>query len=394
MMFSSHSNKALFKAALFKNTPAYVQFYITARCNLTCDQCNIIYSNSDVRESSIDEINLIADNFVKIGVAIVLLTGGEPFARKDLHLIIKAFESRGIHVRLQTNGFASEEQIYKAVEAGASDISISLDSLHSNKQDLINGGFNKSWHQAIKAISLFTKYLPRKNSFASLGCVIQPSNLDDISDVIEFGTAISWFTSLVPVHVTNYSSPAGFRTFDNNLKFKSEDYNKVDSLIESVRGMRNKKYLLYDSDQYLNDIKKFIRGESTTWRSKNNNVCDSPNLYFALLPNGEMSPCCDYRMDKSYPAYAKEFPEIFSSKSFRNEVYQIVRDCSGCMYGSYPEISISMRFLEAKIQRAKTFIFDPPEKNWPLSYDEIIEISNNIVSKKQKPYKRIINISS
>ena len=24
-----------------KDAPAYVQFYVTARCNLTCEQCNI-----------------------------------------------------------------------------------------------------------------------------------------------------------------------------------------------------------------------------------------------------------------------------------------------------------------------------------------------------------------
>ncbi len=48
--------------------------------------------------------------------------------------------------------------------------------------------------------------------------------------------------------------------------------------------------LLFDSDQYLDDIKRFVRAESITWRSHNNNVCDTPNLYFALLPNGEFAP--------------------------------------------------------------------------------------------------------
>ena len=128
-MFSSLSKLTLAKAALFQNAPVYVQFYVTARCNLTCEQCNIIYANSDVRECTIDEIKRIADNFARMGVAIVLLTGGEPFARKDLPEIIHAFESRGVHVRMQTNGFASEEQIARAVEAGGKDISISLDSL-------------------------------------------------------------------------------------------------------------------------------------------------------------------------------------------------------------------------------------------------------------------------
>ena len=63
---------------------------------------------------------------------------------------------KSIHVRMQTNGFATEEQIEKCVEAGGKDISISLDSLMPIKQDNINGGSNKSWYKAIKSIALFS----------------------------------------------------------------------------------------------------------------------------------------------------------------------------------------------------------------------------------------------
>ena len=152
------------------------------------------------------------------------------------------------------------------------------------EQDKINGGFNNSWHKALKTISLFTKYLPSKGSFASLGCVLQPHNLGDIEDVIKFGSAISWHTSLVPVHVSSYANPKGFRTFDRNLKFKKNEIYKVEILLKKVRAMRDAGYLLYDSDQYLDDIFRFIKDEnSITWRKKNNNICDSPNLYFSIL---------------------------------------------------------------------------------------------------------------
>ena len=77
-MFSYSSKMSLAKGALLQDSPVYVQFYITARCNLTCQQCNIIYANADVQEANIDQIKKIADNFKKINVAMVLLTGGEP----------------------------------------------------------------------------------------------------------------------------------------------------------------------------------------------------------------------------------------------------------------------------------------------------------------------------
>ena len=388
-MFSNISKLTLAKAALFQNAPVYVQFYVTARCNLTCEQCNIIYANSDVRECSIYEINRIADNFAKMGVAIVLLTGGEPFARKDLPEIIYAFESRGVHVRMQTNGYANEEQIVRAVEAGGKDISISLDSLKPALQDKINGQFNESWHQALRAMALFTKHLPKEGSFASLGCVLQPQNLGDIEDVVRFGSAISWFTSLVPVHVSDYSHPRGFRTFDQSLGFRPEEYSIVDSVIERVRQMRKEGFLLFDSDQYLDDVKRFVRNQPIEWRSHNHNVCDSPNLYFALLPNGEFAPCCDHRLVNGYPAFNANFPKIYRDKTWRAEVAQVTRSCDGCMYGSYPEMTISMRYMTAKLQRMRTFLTAPPKKNWPISYDHMLALAQKIRNEtRERPRSR------
>ncbi len=372
-MFPIKSKFSLARSVLLKDRPVYVQFYVTARCNLTCQQCNIIYANSDLKECGLDKIEHIADNFAKIGVAIVLLTGGEPFCRQDLPEIIRAFTVRGIHVRMQTNGFATEEQIHKAVEYGGRDISISLDSLTPARQDSINGDFRDSWFQALRAMALFTKYMPSVGSFASLGCVLQRTNLSDIESVIRFGTAIGWFTSLVPVHVTTHSKPLNFRTYDQSLRFREDEWSGVDSVIEKVRRMRKDGFLLYDSDQYLDDIKRFVRDDgSTTWRSKNNGVCDSPNLYFAVLPNGHFAPCCDHRLPKGVAAYAADFPKTYYNKQFRQEVLKVTGNCAGCMYGSYPEMTISMRFLAATLDRIKLFVTSPPVRNWPLTYEQIL----------------------
>src|SRR6266436_3226946 len=107
--FSLEQKIALARSLVTKTSPLYVQFYITARCNLTCEQCNIIYANWDLRECTSDEIERIAANLAEIGVAIVLQTGGETVVRKDLPEIIGAFVRHSIHVRMQSNGLASED---------------------------------------------------------------------------------------------------------------------------------------------------------------------------------------------------------------------------------------------------------------------------------------------
>ena len=383
-MFPRSSKLTLARAALFQNAPVYVQYYITARCNLTCQQCNVIYANSDVRECTLDEIERLADNFQKLGVAMVLLTGGEPFTRQDLPAIIRAFAARGIHVRMQTNGRANAERIHEAIAAGGRDISISLDSLWPAKQDAINGGFARSWHEALMAIASFTKYLPREDSFGALGCVLQRDNLGDIEDVIRFGTAVSWVTSLVPIHVTTFDQPMSFRTFDQSKRWQKSELPYVDKLIERVRAMRREGHLLYDSDQYLDDMKRFAAGQPTTWRDRNEGVCDSPNLYFSVLPNGNFAPCCDHRIARPVSCLDPKFPELYWQRVFRDEVRQVTGACPGCMYGSYPEMSISMRYLRTKLERLKLFVVSPPAKKWPVSYEHLLATAERIRNERRE----------
>src|SRR6056300_1256131 len=246
------------KSFIFKKSPLYVQFYITARCNLACEQCNIIYSDAKHQEMNIDQINKVAENLKKIGVNIVLLIGGEPFVRKDIDKIVKASTSRNIHIRMQTNGIATEKQLTACVNSGGKDISISLDSLEPDLQDEINGGFKKSWTRAINTIANVSNIFP-ENSTAFFNSVIMPKNLDHIIKVIKFATKIGWGVSLVPVHVSTPQHPMGYRTldYDKNVTFDESNYESIKKLIVNLKKIKNQ-YNLYDSDAYFAYIDYFL----------------------------------------------------------------------------------------------------------------------------------------
>lgn len=348
-------------AALTKNTPLYVQYYVTARCNLTCEQCNVIYANADQREASLDQAFKIADNLAEIGTSIVLLTGGEPFVRKDLVQIAKRFHENGIHVRLQTNGIAKEAQIAELMEAGINDISISLDSLEPSVQDTVNGGFSGSWERALNTISMVNKYIG-DDGFASLGCVFAPRNMKHVESVVRFATMIGWWVSLVPAHSSTRGHPRSFSTFDENLRFTDEQLAEASTILDRIVQMKRDGYNVYDSSEYIENIKKFIKNEAIDWRRRNGGVCDSPNLYFAIQPNGDMAVCCDYRLPYSLPTYGEDFPKIYRETRTREDVVDIAAQCSGCMYGSFPEITISARYYKAMFERAKTFLIRPQNR--------------------------------
>ncbi len=73
--------------------PQALNFFVTSRCNARCEFC-LYYEqiNNPVakdKELTIEEINLIAKNYGKLHY--LGLSGGEPFVRKDIAQIAKAF---------------------------------------------------------------------------------------------------------------------------------------------------------------------------------------------------------------------------------------------------------------------------------------------------------------
>jgi MoaA/NifB/PqqE/SkfB family radical SAM enzyme len=383
--FPLRTQLRLARSIITKDQPVYVQFYVTARCNLACEQCNIIYANADVTEIGLDGVARIADNLEKIGVSIVLLTGGEPFVRKDLAQIVGEFRRRGMHVRIQTNGLARPEALQACLEAGAHDISISLDSLHPGAQDQINGNVRDSWDRAIATIANVNRIFP-EDAFAALGCVLAPRNLEHVPDVIRFATEIGWHVSLVPAHTTPMSRPMNFRSFDDTCRFDPALYPRVRHILDEVARMRRQGYLLYDSDEYLDDMYRLVTGAPVRWRDRNGGVCDSPNLYFAIQPNGDMAVCCDLRMRSRVSVAAPDFPERFFGDPLRREVHGIAAACAGCLYGSFPEMTISARFLGPMLRRFLFFARGKTRRLARLSKEQMLQLAADIRSRNPSLY--------
>jgi hypothetical protein len=373
----------LVSSVLMRENPLYVQYYVTARCNLRCQQCNVIYANADMEEATTAQARAIAENLAAIGTSIVLLTGGEPFIRRDLIEIAEGFIANGVHPRLQTNGLATFDDLDRMAAVGAHDISISLDSLKPALQDEINGGFDQSWDEALAKVAHINSTFPA-DSFCAFGCVLAPSNLDEIVPLVHFATEIGWWLSLVPAHQSDPVHPRSFSSFDPSMVFEPGDHPRVAVVLEEVRRLKREGYNLYDSDEYLDDVYRYVTRNPIRWRRRNDDVCDSPNLYFAIQPNGEMAVCCDYRLGRSYPVFAPDFPERYRRREMWPEARSVAAACPGCMYGSFPEITISARYLRPMLQRASLFLRGGPRRRLvPFTAAELADLAATIRSAHQ-----------
>jgi radical SAM protein with 4Fe4S-binding SPASM domain len=111
----------------------YLFLEVTRRCNLRCAYCGSSCEiTAPAEELSTRQwcaiIDQIAADFYAPQV-MVAVTGGEPFARKDLFDIFTHLQERGFHYGMVTNGtYITPKKAERLVQAGIGSISLSMDA--------------------------------------------------------------------------------------------------------------------------------------------------------------------------------------------------------------------------------------------------------------------------
>ena len=128
----------------------YLRISLTDNCNLRCFYCmpDVDYTfMPSTQLMQADEITEIAKTFIRLGTNKIRLTGGEPLIRKDADTIIKNLSTFPIKLSLTTNGVRLHEFINTIREAQINSINISLDTLESDKFNLITkrNNFKRVW---------------------------------------------------------------------------------------------------------------------------------------------------------------------------------------------------------------------------------------------------------
>ena len=370
-MFTTKTKILLLKGIITKKSPIYVQYAVTKRCNLRCRMCDSSISRKSERDLNLEEISIIASNLSKIGTGVIVLTGGEPFLREDLPEIVKIFSSKGLTVRLQTNGIlATEEKIKKVFQAGLKEITISLDTLEPQKEDTITSQ-NGSWHEIIKSMVRFSQILPTKGTLLGINALVSKQNIEDVIDIIKLATRIGFWCSLIPVHLAREGQDEFIiRKNAPEFAFQPSDYDKIDRIYARIIRMKKQGYNVYNSYKFLRNSPEFLKGKRILWH------CDSPYLYFAISPSGNFLPCVDLKTNLSI--LDKDFPKKYRSKEFRDYIASLVKNCKGCYYACWPEITYLCRDVTVLAEKLFLGIKTSFNKRKPVTYKKCLEIIENI----------------
>ncbi len=121
----------------------YLRLSITDVCNFRCNYCLPEGYKKDGSPSFLtrEEIRLVASAFATCGTSKIRITGGEPSLRKDLPEIISDISALNDvkQIALTTNGYKLDQRIDSWVNAGLTQLNVSIDSLDKNNFERITG---------------------------------------------------------------------------------------------------------------------------------------------------------------------------------------------------------------------------------------------------------------
>ena len=138
----------------------YLRLAVTDRCNLRCNYCmpaeGINFAKND-KLFTIDELYTLSKIMVEQGIDKIRITGGEPFVRKDLMVLLRKMAVLdGLKdISITTNATLIGPYIDELKELGITNINVSMDAINKETFDIITRRkeFETVYNNLIRLIS-------------------------------------------------------------------------------------------------------------------------------------------------------------------------------------------------------------------------------------------------
>lgn len=182
---------------------AIIQFQYNYKCNFRCEHCSVkrFQGKKDARSFTIKDVKELSRQADDMGLAQIVITGGEPLIFPDFDEIVEAIDPQKFYIVVDTNGWMlDEEKAMHLKSIGVDKIQLSLDSLSPEEHDSFRHA-KGSHERALKAIDASLK--AGLNIILSTVVTKQRIHSDEFIEYLEFAKGKG-----VGVFVT-YAKPVG-----------------------------------------------------------------------------------------------------------------------------------------------------------------------------------------
>ena len=325
--------------------PIYAHYGVTHRCNMRCRMCDVWKTGDAETELQLPQIERLAANLKKAGVRSVALGGGEPFVRKDLEGIVRAFAEQGFEVRLLTNGIAlAPDRIARVISAGVRHVSVSLDSLDAQKVAFIYGA-QDVWSEIVETMRCIRPLL-QADSVPILNACVSKLNYAELPELVRFAKSLGFFASFVPVSLAPLPEQGdGFAAHAPEMAIQPADYPGLESAYAQLLAMKRQGEPIANSSRFLRDSLAYLKNQPCRW------TCDAGRLYLSVSPQGDIALC--HRFQPFARWDSDELAALLStSAEQRSRSAEQRRNCPGCMRPCWAEISHAVHDTGALLEAA------------------------------------------
>ncbi len=117
---------------------AIIQFQYNYKCNFRCAHCSVkqFQGKSNKRSFTLDDVRELSRQADEMGLANLVITGGEPLVFKDFDALVEAIDPQKFYITSDTNGWLLDAAKAKHLKSiGVDKIQLSLDSLDASEHD-------------------------------------------------------------------------------------------------------------------------------------------------------------------------------------------------------------------------------------------------------------------
>ena len=247
---------------------------ITLKCNLNCIHCGSKAKDIRKNELNTEEALEFCKDLAKLKVEKVCLMGGEPFLRKDWHVIAETLEKYGIGWSIVSNGQIIKNNIHFLKKLNPFTVGISIDGAKSQTHDYIRGK-EGTFSKTLKSINLL-----KKNEIpVSIITSVNKLNLKELKSIRKLiaGKYLAWqIQDCVPIG-----------RFPRNLMLSEKEYYAVALFIVStLNNFKNFKIYISGAHDFGYFSRYLPNVQLSQWKG-----CQAGISVIGVQSNGNIKGC-------------------------------------------------------------------------------------------------------
>ena len=341
MLFKNTSTPHVVKNILFsKKEPVSVVHFVTNRCNARCSFCFIDFDDPKTfaGELSLEEIDKLTKNLGK-SLLNVNITGGEPFARKDLIEIAKMYLTNTTiqSIYITTNASLPDriKKFAEEISAFRKDVEltfqISIDDL-PDQHDKVRKVKNL-FSNCVESYKLLKKMSNNINPVVSI--TVTHENCDNIKEIFNY---LHVKCGIESMKCTIVRDEGVYKTPYEKKKKIYDAYNWLTNEIkEKIKTTSIKNYNTTSIQGRVHQKKDVISWElikKMYMNPKFISPCHAGSLFGIITANGKIYPCeiLEDKLLGNLRDYDMDFMKIWNDKKTKDTRNFIIDSKCNCTY--------------------------------------------------------------